>query len=39
MADLAQSRAAAAGGAERGSLKELALFFLRLGSTAFGGRV
>jgi chromate transporter len=37
MAELPQSRAAAAGGAERGSLAELALFFLRLGTTAFGG--
>ena len=37
MADLPQSQAAAAGGAEPGSLTELALFFLRLGTTAFGG--
>ncbi len=37
MADFPQSQAAAAGGAERGSLAELALFFLRLGTTAFGG--
>ena len=37
MAELPQSRGAAAGGAEHGSLTELALFFLRLGTTAFGG--
>jgi chromate transporter len=36
MADLPQSQMAA-GVAERGSLAELALFFLRLGTTAFGG--
>src|SRR6266446_4680898 len=37
MAELPQSRGAASGGAEHGSLTELALFFLRLGTTAFGG--
>ncbi len=37
MAEFPQSQAAASGGAERGSLMELALFFLRLGTTAFGG--
>src|SRR6202790_4483516 len=37
MADLPQSQPAAAGATERGSLAELALFFLRLGTTAFGG--
>jgi len=37
MADLPQSQSASAGGAERGSLTDLALFFLRLGTTAFGG--
>jgi chromate transporter len=37
MAELPQSPAAASGGAQRGSLGELALFFLRLGTTAFGG--
>jgi chromate transporter len=36
MADLPQSQVAA-GVAEKGSLAELALFFLRLGTTAFGG--
>src|ERR1700674_5079581 len=37
MADLPQSPVVQAGGAGRGSLAELALFFLRLGTTAFGG--
>jgi chromate transporter len=37
MGDLPESQTAAAGFAERGSLAELALFFLRLGTTAFGG--
>src|ERR1700682_1477739 len=37
MSDPPQSQCAAAGGAGRGSLAELALFFLRLGTTAFGG--
>ncbi len=38
MVDLHQkSLAATMGGGEKGSLKELALFFLRLGTTAFGG--
>ncbi len=37
MGDLAQTQTGAPGDAERGSLKELALFFLRLGVTAFGG--
>src|SRR5260221_1859318 len=37
MSDRPKSQAAAADGADRGSLGELALFFLRLGTTAFGG--
>jgi chromate transporter len=37
MADLPQTGADAPGPAEKGSLRELALFFLRLGTTAFGG--
>jgi chromate transporter len=37
MSDLPPSQVSAAGGAERGPLTELALFFLRLGTTAFGG--
>src|SRR5258705_1548152 len=37
MADLPQQPLAASGGAEHGSLTELAMFFLRLGTTAFGG--
>ena len=37
MSDLPPSQSVPAGGAGRGSLTELALFFLRLGTTAFGG--
>lgn len=37
MADLEQTEAAGAGREGKGSLTELALFFLRLGTTAFGG--
>jgi chromate transporter len=37
MPDLEQTPTGMPGGAGRGSLKELALFFLRLGITAFGG--
>ena len=37
MGDLPQSQAVSTSGAQRGSLTELALFFLRLGTTAFGG--
>lgn len=37
MSDLAQNQTEAIDAPERGSLKELALFFLRLGVTAFGG--
>src|ERR1700675_1680964 len=37
MPDLANNHAHATSDTERGSLMELALFFLRLGTTAFGG--
>ena len=37
MSDLPPNQTVAAAGAGRGSLTELALFFLRLGTTAFGG--
>ena len=37
MGDLEQSQTGIPGAAKHGSLKELALFFLRLGVTAFGG--
>ncbi len=37
MPDLEKTTTEATGSADRGSLKELALFFLRLGVTAFGG--